>query len=414
MIFRLRWPATSGPARCAGCGRTPRRPTRRCSGPGSGWTGATTCAWPRRCCAAGTAGRARPAPWRAACARLRGAAPPTGAPGQRPAGGGPAGGPVRAGRPGSGRGQRHARRRWWRRTPASCAGSRPTRTRPGSALLAAVESAGGLVGRRDAGPRACPGGPTCTTRCWPACSARGRLPGCSPPRLAELASQISAAFGGRPVNPDSPAQLCRRSRPTGSGSPSTRPGVLRDIDHPAVPLLLEYKELARLHTANGWAWLDEWVPAAGSARSTWSAGWSPAAGRPAAAARCRSPGCCAARWWPTRAGCWWWPTRRSSSRGCWPRWPATTRSPRRPARRPVPGAGRRVRRRPGQGQGRPAVRHVRRRGRRGVAAARRAAAPVPAAATSTWRPRPGRARRAGWSGPGSAGPARRRPPSGAG
>jgi DNA polymerase-1 len=42
---------------------------------------------------------------------------------------------------------------------------------------------------------------------------------------------------------------------------STRSGVLRDIDHPAVPLLLEYKELARLHAAHGWAWLDEWVSA---------------------------------------------------------------------------------------------------------------------------------------------------------
>ena len=41
--------------------------------------------------------------------------------------------------------------------------------------------------------------------------------------------------------------------------PSTRLGVLREVDHPAVPVLLEYKELSRLHTANGWAWLDEWV-----------------------------------------------------------------------------------------------------------------------------------------------------------
>ena len=27
----------------------------------------------------------------------------------------------------------------------------------------------------------------------------------------------------------------------------------------AVPLLLQYKELARLHGAHGWAWLDAWV-----------------------------------------------------------------------------------------------------------------------------------------------------------
>jgi DNA polymerase-1 len=35
--------------------------------------------------------------------------------------------------------------------------------------------------------------------------------------------------------------------------------VLRAVDHPAAPLLLEYKELARLHAAHGWVWLDEWV-----------------------------------------------------------------------------------------------------------------------------------------------------------
>ena len=40
---------------------------------------------------------------------------------------------------------------------------------------------------------------------------------------------------------------------------STRFAVLREIDHPAIPLLLEYKELSRLHAAFGWSWLDTWV-----------------------------------------------------------------------------------------------------------------------------------------------------------
>ena len=72
--------------------------------------------------------------------------------------------------------------------------------------------------------------------------------------------QISAALGaGRPVNPDSPAQLLRALRASGVRVPSTRSSVLRQVDHPAIPLLLEYKELARLHTANGWSWLDTWV-----------------------------------------------------------------------------------------------------------------------------------------------------------
>jgi DNA polymerase family A len=125
-------------------------------------------------------------------------------------------------------------------------------------LLAAVESAGGLVAA-EMQARGVP---------WRAdvhdallASLLGPRPaaGLRPPRLAELASQISAAFGGRPVNPDSPAQLMKAFATDGVRIASTRSWVLRDVDHPAVPLLLEYKELARLHTANGWAWLDEWV-----------------------------------------------------------------------------------------------------------------------------------------------------------
>ena len=54
------------------------------------------------------------------------------------------------------------------------------------------------------------------------------------------------------------------------------------------------------------------------------------------------------------------------------------------------------------------------RGRRGGPVAGGAAAALPAGPTPTWRRPPGRGRRAGWSGPGSAGRARRRPPSGAG
>jgi DNA polymerase family A len=85
------------------------------------------------------------------------------------------------------------------------------------------------------------------------------LAGSRPARLAELAAQISAALGGRPVNPDSPAQLIRALAAVGVRVPSTRFSVLREIDHPAIAPLLEYKELARLHAAHGWAWLDAWV-----------------------------------------------------------------------------------------------------------------------------------------------------------
>jgi DNA polymerase-1 len=81
-----------------------------------------------------------------------------------------------------------------------------------------------------------------------------------PARLAKLVAEISAALGAvRPVNPDSPAQLLRALAASGIRVRSTRSAELRQVDHPAIALLLEYKELARLHTANGWSWLDTWV-----------------------------------------------------------------------------------------------------------------------------------------------------------
>ncbi|MEW2354799.1 bifunctional 3'-5' exonuclease/DNA polymerase [Spirillospora sp. NPDC029432] len=130
---------------------------------------------------------------------------------------------------------------------------------PGFALLAAAESAGALVAaemshdglpwsaeRHDAvltgllGPR--PSG------------------GMRPRRLQDLADRISAAFGlRRPVNPDSPAQILKAFASVGLPVDSTRAHVLKRLDHPAVPLLLEYKELSRLHTAHGWSWADTWV-----------------------------------------------------------------------------------------------------------------------------------------------------------
>jgi DNA polymerase family A len=85
------------------------------------------------------------------------------------------------------------------------------------------------------------------------------LAGTRPARLTELAGQISAALGGRPVNPDSPTQLVRALAAAGVRVPSTRFSVLREIDHPVIPPLLEYKELSRLHASHGWGWLDAWV-----------------------------------------------------------------------------------------------------------------------------------------------------------
>jgi hypothetical protein len=85
------------------------------------------------------------------------------------------------------------------------------------------------------------------------------LVGGRPARLAELAAKIDAAFGTRRVNPDSPTQVVRAFAADGVRISSTRSSVLRGVDHPAAALILEYKELARVHAAHGWAWLESWV-----------------------------------------------------------------------------------------------------------------------------------------------------------
>jgi DNA polymerase I len=95
--------------------------------------------------------------------------------------------------------------------------------------------------------------------------------GLPPRRLVELADRIAEAFGGRRINPDSPADVVQAFTRAGLPISSARSGVLRRLDHPAVAPLLEYKELSRLHAANGWAWLDTWV-SQGRFRPDWVVG----------------------------------------------------------------------------------------------------------------------------------------------
>ncbi len=125
-------------------------------------------------------------------------------------------------------------------------------------LLAAAESAGGLaaIEMRAAGIpwRADVHDALLTELLGPRPAA-----GAPPRRLRQLGERISAAFGGRRVNPDSPSQVLRALAADGVTIPSTRSRVLRGVEHPAVPLLLQYKELSRLHSAYGWSWLETWV-----------------------------------------------------------------------------------------------------------------------------------------------------------
>lgn len=83
--------------------------------------------------------------------------------------------------------------------------------------------------------------------------------GARPEHMARLAEQIGEALGDAAVNPDSPPRLLRSLHRAGVLVDSTSRWELSEVKHPVVAPLLRYKKLARLFTANGWAWLDEWV-----------------------------------------------------------------------------------------------------------------------------------------------------------
>ena len=84
-------------------------------------------------------------------------------------------------------------------------------------------------------------------------------PGRRPVRLDELAVEVERLLGVGLVSIDSPPALVTALRRAGIDVQSTRSGELKRIDHPAIAPLLQYKTLSRLHTANGWNWIDEWV-----------------------------------------------------------------------------------------------------------------------------------------------------------
>ncbi|CAM5328680.1 DNA polymerase I OS=Streptomyces microflavus OX=1919 GN=polA PE=4 SV=1 [Streptomyces microflavus] len=82
--------------------------------------------------------------------------------------------------------------------------------------------------------------------------------GGEPRRLAELADEVSAAFGRR-VRPDLPADVVKAFAQAGIAVKSTRRWELAELDHPAVEPLIAYKKLYRIWTAHGWSWLQDWV-----------------------------------------------------------------------------------------------------------------------------------------------------------
>ncbi|MBC2903972.1 bifunctional 3'-5' exonuclease/DNA polymerase [Streptomyces cupreus] len=82
--------------------------------------------------------------------------------------------------------------------------------------------------------------------------------GGEPRRLAELADEVSAAFGRR-VRPDLPADVVKAFAQAGIKVRSTRRWEIESVDHPAVAPLIEYKKLYRIWVAHGWSWLQDWV-----------------------------------------------------------------------------------------------------------------------------------------------------------
>lgn len=82
--------------------------------------------------------------------------------------------------------------------------------------------------------------------------------GGEPRRLAELADEVSAAFGRR-VRPDLPADVVKAFAQAGIRIRSTRRWEIESLDHPAVKPLIEYKKLYRIWVAHGWSWLQDWV-----------------------------------------------------------------------------------------------------------------------------------------------------------
>src|SRR5215472_4859287 len=241
----------SGPATSAGSGRPLTASTRRSCGPGCVWSAATTWRLPRRCCWPGRGGSGSPRPCpgrgRAPAAQARRSAAAGQAVLFEPAD------PVFPSPRAALEALVAVHAEQVRRIAAD---EYPARF----GLLAAAESAAGLVAA-EMGFHGLPWRTDVHAALLTGLLGDRPVSGMRPPRLADLAGRIVAAFGGRPVNPDSPAQVLRAFAADGVRVPSTRAQVLRGLDHPAAALLLEYKELARLHSAHGWSWLDEWVTA---------------------------------------------------------------------------------------------------------------------------------------------------------
>jgi DNA polymerase-1 len=141
-----------------------------------------------------------------------------------------------------------------RQEQAVAASTHPERLR----LLLAAESAGGLVAA-ELGHVGLPFDAEVHEARLTAVLGPRPLPGGRPAKLEALATLIRTALDAPGLNPDSAPELLRALHAAGVEAETTRQWELERLEHPAIAPLLEYKKLARLLSANGWAWLAAWV-----------------------------------------------------------------------------------------------------------------------------------------------------------
>jgi DNA polymerase-1 len=80
-----------------------------------------------------------------------------------------------------------------------------------------------------------------------------------PAKMEATLHRVRAALDDPEFSPDSPVDVVKGLQRAGIRTTSARSWELKQLTHPAIAPLLEYKKLSRLYSANGWHWLDEWV-----------------------------------------------------------------------------------------------------------------------------------------------------------
>lgn len=126
------------------------------------------------------------------------------------------------------------------------------------ALLLAAESAGALIGA-EMTHAGVPWDVSEHQRLLHEALGPPVAPGVRPPRMEELAGELRRHLGAPGLNPDSPAELLKAMNRAGIAVTNTRAWELAEIKHPVIEPLLAYKKIARLASANGYAWLERWI-----------------------------------------------------------------------------------------------------------------------------------------------------------